>query len=153
DFKKPITDKANETARKVSIKLFLSPRDNLTHVTEDEGATNYLYNAGAKPALADNDGIFYQDSKVKLADITDGTSNTLLVGEALKGDGGKQAVDVRRQYVLLTDEKALKDLSDDSGVKQFQQNKDIAGDRCARWIDGSFLQGTFTGTRPPNDAR
>src|SRR5262249_23799826 len=55
DFKKPITDKANEAARKVSMKVFLSPRDDLQHVTVEEGATNYLYNAGAKPALADND--------------------------------------------------------------------------------------------------
>ena len=70
----------------------------------------------------------------------------------MKGDGGKRAVDVRRQHVLL-DETALKDLKDESGVADFQNNRNIAGDRCARWIDGSFLQGTFTGTRIGNDAK
>ena len=29
----------------------------------------------------------------------------------------------------------------------------IAGNRCASWMDGRFLQGTFTGTRTLNDAR
>jgi prepilin-type processing-associated H-X9-DG protein len=153
DFKKPITDKANETARKTVLKLLLSPRDEIRQVTPDSGATNYLFNAGLKPALEDNDGVFYQDSKIKFPDITDGTSNTLMAGETLKGDGLKRAVDVRRQYVFLTDDKALNDLKDDSGVRDFKQNKNIAGDRCARWIDGSFLQGTFTGTRPLNDSR
>jgi type II secretory pathway pseudopilin PulG len=153
DFQKPITDKANENARKTELKVLLDPSDAVTQVTPDYGATNYLFNAGSKPALEDNDGVFYQDSKIKLTDILDGTSNTLMTGDTLKGDGQKRAVDVRRQYVLLADEKALKDLDDDSGVKDFQQNKNIAGDRCGRWIDGSFLQGTFTGTRPPNDAK
>ncbi len=36
------------------------------------GATNYA---------AGSDGVFYQDSKMALKDITDGTSNTLMLGE------------------------------------------------------------------------
>lgn len=153
DFKKPISDKANAVAAKTAVRLFLSPGDPLPRVTEDYGATNYLFNAGSKPDLADNDGVFYQDSKTKLQDIVDGTSNTLMTGETLKGDGGNRAVDVRRQHILLNDKNDLKQLTDDSGVKEFQAGKNIAGDRCARWIDGSFLQGTFTGTRPANDPR
>ena len=45
----------------------------------------------------------------------------------------------------------LKPLDDDSGVSDFKNNKNIAGDRCANWMDGRFLQGTFTGTRVAND--
>jgi type II secretory pathway pseudopilin PulG len=153
DFDKPITDKANAPARGAKIKVLLSPSDPVQSVNEEFGATNYLFNAGTKHSLDDNDGVFYQDSKLNFpAAITDGTSNTIFIGETLKGDGGKKAVDVHRQYVLL-DKKALKDLDDDSGVEDFKKDKHIAGDRCASWMDGRFLQGTFNGARQPNDMR
>ena len=152
DFKKPMDDKANVDARKTIIKTFLSPRDGLMSVSNDFGATNYLFNAGSKPSLTDNDGVLYQDSSVKLTDITDGTSNTLLCIETLKGDGGVKATVVARQHVLLKKDE-LKGLKDDAGVKDWEKDKNIVGDRCASWMDGRFLQTTFTGTRTMNDAK
>src|SRR5262249_49976135 len=102
DFKKSIDDKANAKVRALVIKTFLSPRDPLMSVSADFGATNYLFCAGSKAALKDNDGVFYRDSKVRIPnDIPDGTSNTLMTGETLKGDSGVNATDLRRQYVLL----------------------------------------------------
>jgi hypothetical protein len=151
DFKRPSTDPANAQVRAILIKTFLNPRDPQMAVVEGSGATNYLFCAGSKPALKDNDGVFYQDSKIKLQEIPDGTSNTLLAGETLKGDGGKKAVDVRRQHVAL-DKKALDDLKDTTGIAEWKENVHIAGDRCSAWIDGRFLQGTFTGTLVVNDA-
>jgi prepilin-type processing-associated H-X9-DG protein len=151
DLQKPIMDKANEETRKTRVPLFLSPDDPLQTVNE-YGATNYLFSAGTKPALENNDGVFFHDSKIRFADISDGTSNTMMIGETLKGDGGTKAMDVRRQYVRLKKE-ALKDLREDAGVKDFADNKNIAGDRCASWMDGRHLQGTFTATRTLNDKR
>jgi prepilin-type processing-associated H-X9-DG protein len=116
------------------------------------GPTNYLFNAGSKPDLADDDGIFYLNSKITFADITDGTSNTLFTGETLKGDGGTKGEDMRRQYVLLKKED-LKGIKDDAGTAQWKEDQNIAGDRCASWMDGRFLQGTFTGTRTLNDSK
>jgi hypothetical protein len=152
NFDKPCDDDANALPRGTFIKVFLNPFDARTTVLDGCGPTNYLFNAGSKPALKDNDGVFYQDSKIKFADITDGTSNTVLAGETLKGDASTSAKSVARQYVLL-DKEALKDLSDESGVAEWKKNTNISGDRCARWIDGRFLQGTFTGTRVVNDER
>jgi hypothetical protein len=152
DLKKPMDDKANAEARKTVIKVFLSPLDSVANVSMDFGATNYLYNAGSHQELDNNDGVFYANSKTKITDITDGTSNTLMIVETLKGDGNVKAMDVRRQHIALKKE-ALKDLDDDSGVKDFKDGKNIAADRCASWMDGRFLQGTFNSMRRPNDPK
>jgi prepilin-type processing-associated H-X9-DG protein len=154
DFTKPMDDKANAEARRAVVKIFVSPLDPVPAVDPAYGPTNYLFCAGSKPALADNDGVMYQDSKVKISDIVDGTSNTLLTGETLKGAkaAGGAPPDVRRQYVRLKEDD-LKGVSDDTGVDFFKAGKNLAGDRCASWMDGRFLQGTFTGTRQANDAR
>jgi Protein of unknown function (DUF1559) len=142
-FDKPITDDANADARKVVISTFLSPRDPIKSVRDDSGATNYLF----------NDQVFFRNSKSKIpASFPDGTSNTIAVGETLKGDGGDKAEDVRRQYVLLKKE-ALKGVNADSGAADWKADKNIAGDRCASWMDGRFMQGTFNGKLKLNDER
>jgi Tfp pilus assembly protein PilE len=142
DFKKSIDDKANATARRALIKTFLSPLDPTPSVKDNWGPTNYLF----------NDRVFFLNSKLKITEITDGTSNTIGIGETLKGDGKTKATDVRRQYVSLKKED-LKGTGPNTGVKYFEDNKNIAGDRCASWMDGRFLQGTFNGRLVLNDKR
>jgi type II secretory pathway pseudopilin PulG len=142
DFKKSIDDKVNARMRQVNIKVLLSPQDPILHPKPEWGATNYLF----------NDLVFYLNSKEKIQGITDGLSNTIAIGETLKGDGKDNAMDVRRQYVLLKKED-LKNTGPDTGVPYFKDNKNISGDRCASWMDGRFLQGTFNGKLRPNDER
>jgi hypothetical protein len=151
NLKKSIDDEGNANARKTMVRVFLSPSDPVMKVN-DYGATNYLFNAGSEPALKDNNGVFYLNSRVRFADISDGTSNTILAGETLKGDGQKKATDVKRQHVLFKDD-ALKGLNDKSGVQDFKESKNITGNRCASWMDGRFLQGTYTSTLRLNDER
>jgi prepilin-type processing-associated H-X9-DG protein len=152
DMKKPALDDANKTVRSAMIKVFISPNDPVPMVKPEFGPTNYLFCAGSKYALDKNDGLFYLNSKVKFALVTDGLSNTLMAGETLKGDGMNKAQDVKRQHVKLAKDQ-LGALNNESGVKDFAEVKNISGDRCAAWIDGRHLQGTFTGTRLLNDAQ
>src|SRR5262249_49166207 len=60
-----------------------------------------------------------------------------------------KAVDMHRQHVAL-EAKALKDLKEESGVEEWKDGKNIVGNRGQHWIDGRFLQSTFTMTRPMN---
>jgi Tfp pilus assembly protein PilE len=152
DFKKPMDDKVNAEARKVMIRTFINPMDEVRSVSMDAAPTNYLFCAGSKYDLKDNDGLFFLNSKIRFPDITDGLSNTMMAGETLKGNSMVRATDVRRQHVALKKE-ALKDLKEDSGEKDWKDDNNIAADRCASWMDGRFLQGTFTGTRGFNDPR
>ncbi len=142
DFKKSIDDEANAQPRQLIFKTFLSPNDPQTSVKPEWGATNYLF----------NDQVFFLNSKTRITDITDGTSNTIATGETLKGDGKDMGADVRRHYVRLKKED-LKNVGADTGVAYFKEGKNIAGDRCASWMDGRFLQGTFNGRLAPNDQR
>jgi type II secretory pathway pseudopilin PulG len=142
-FDKPITDDANAAARKTIVPTFLNPLDPIKSVRDDSGATNYMF----------NDQVFSLNSKAKIPQsFPDGQSNTIAIGETLKGDGGDKAEDVRRQYVLLKKD-ALKGVNADTGAADWKENKNIAGDRCASWMDGRFLQGTFNGKLKLNDER
>jgi type II secretory pathway pseudopilin PulG len=143
NFDKAVTDEANAAARKTQVAEFLSPRDPQKTVQEGVGATNYLY----------NDLVCFLNSKTRIPQgFPDGTSNTILIGETLKGDGGAKAADVKRQHIGLKKD-ALNKLNDESGVQDWKDNKNIVGDRCSSWMDGRFLQGTFNGLRRPNDER
>jgi prepilin-type processing-associated H-X9-DG protein len=152
DFTKPITDEKNKQFAGTKIRVFLSPRDPVESVVKGLAPTNYLFNAGSKNSLTDNDGLFYMNSAVRFADVTDGLSNTLFAGETLKGDAQAKPGDLRRHHVALKVTE-LKKLKDDAGVQDFKAGKNIASDRGAAWIDGRFLKGTFNGTRKINDPR
>jgi hypothetical protein len=142
DFSKTIDDKANAEVRATRIKLFESPLDEQGPPNEKFGPTNYLF----------NNLVFYHNSKMTIGAIPDGTSNTVGLGETLKGDGQTKAEDVKRQHVLLGKDD-LKGIKPDAGVKFFEDGKNITGDRCASWMDGHFLQGTFNAELKLNDTR
>jgi type II secretory pathway pseudopilin PulG len=152
DFNKSVDDKANAQARALYIKVFTNPLDSVKSVSMDYGPTNYLFCAGSKPDLTGNDGFFYLNSKHRLIDALDGTSNTMMATETLKGDSAVKATTMVRQHVLLKKED-LKGIKPEAGVEDFKNDKNIAADRCASWMDGRFLQGTFSATRKINDER
>jgi prepilin-type N-terminal cleavage/methylation domain-containing protein len=144
-------NKANDAARRTRVAIFESPLDTQPVPAGGFGPTNYLFCAGSKADLVNNDGLFYRDSKVRFADVADGLSNTVMIGETLRG-GETAAADVRRQHVRLP-AADLKNLKDESGVAEWKAGKNLARDRGASWMDGRFLQSNFTGTRAINDAR
>ena len=95
-FALPIEHATNANARTATVKAYLCPADSppppfpvgprsntgqLLSTTCTVAPANYVGTFCVAEPGVDGDGLFYRNSAVKIADITDGTSSTLMVGE------------------------------------------------------------------------
>ena len=96
----PADDMANSVSLGTTVPLYLCPSDSMTNLPPDMAGTNYRANFGVSIVnsygLGDTnkvnakmpppDGGFFVDSRYRMADISDGTSNTAAFSEHIKGD-------------------------------------------------------------------
>jgi len=90
-------DPSNTTAVVTSIKGFICPSDTYNPSPTVGAQTNYMADMGSgivwqgtlppNTTLPAPNGVFYGNSATKLAEITDGLSNTGFFGERIVGDG------------------------------------------------------------------
>jgi len=107
---------AQAAAAGTTIKTFLCPSDPQSPLCSTYNAatfsgTNYMANGGTGQGIFydtrfPTDGVFWNNSNVRFADITDGASNTLFMAETLRGTcfttTGSQPADPRRQAGTLS---------------------------------------------------
>jgi len=135
---------------KVTIPLLLCPSDINRPVSAEFGPTNYTLCAGSGTGGGtprDTDGMFYMNSRVTAAKVTDGLSKTALAAESLLGQPqeGTQH-DPQREYKFVFGSP----LSDTICRAANQWN--MSDPRGFAWANGEFRCALYNHYYPPNSA-
>ncbi len=146
------------------IVLYVCPSDPQEPTNPNFGPNDYVacFGTGAKGGSHDPanmsadvgapDGIFYTGSRTRIADITDGTSNTAMMSESLQGPGGSPPsgtlpADSPLRQVLYA--------SLPSAPMQEMPCLDAttwATDRNSKWADGDVYCSIYDHHRTPNSS-
>ncbi|GAA4442156.1 DUF1559 domain-containing protein [Bremerella cremea] len=168
-------------AAKILVPMFLCPSDSAPDGIEvrfgsfsfgtDLPGTNYMGNTGTGISAAGKayydpafptDGVFYFDSSTRFRDLTDGTSNTMMMAEALRGPGsdlsGTALADISKPYRLAASLSSGRSRVGTSpgGVDPMWTESDIVaatdwrGDRGYPWIWGQASATLFNSYLSPN---
>ena len=129
--------------------------------TETRGLHNYAFSVGDQVGGLYSDqtvrGIFGYREGTRMADITDGTSNTVMMSERLKASYSERAAGLREIEHVLGSAVNISGLSSAPGTcltmsdgKYFNQGIDIWGFFGQRWHCGAAVSVGFNTVLPPN---
>jgi prepilin-type N-terminal cleavage/methylation domain-containing protein len=133
-------------AGRILIDTFICPSDPVGQVDPNWAPTNYMANQGTlcDCRTIECSGLFGHDTKFRLKDVTDGTSQTIAVAETLKGDLDPDTI--ADNYIF-----AKSGSADD--IDACQANPSNTADRATVWLGGQPHNHMFSAARPPNDSR
>ncbi|MBX3398148.1 MAG: DUF1559 domain-containing protein [Gemmataceae bacterium] len=158
-----INSKGNLLAVQTAVPIFLCPSDPLSNQKPDPlfAPTNYNVcvgsgkNGGSRgPTISPPpDGLFYNGSKTRIADIIDGTSNTAMASESLIGTNAAASTtaptsptDSERTYRWFQSATAF--TSANCGLTTTAPQYKF--DRNTRWVDGDAYETLYDHGLPPN---
>ena len=144
----------NATAMGTQVATFLCPSDGATSPMIGSGPTNYAFCAGTGVNGGDAtgaDGVFILGPSISIAEILDGTSQTVMASEQLLGIAGPYSQTspiptpspVNRAMARLA-AGPLTDTACAAAPKGWLLNKG------ASWFDGNYLNTLYNHHEPPN---
>lgn len=142
----------NRKAVALVVPTFLCPSDREQPVAEGFGPTNYAACAGSGAGGGtpfDADGVFFINSEMRIARITDGTSHTAFVSESLLGTGPSNltqasAVDPQTMYSFVFIA-PLRDSLCNAATKW-----NVNDPRGFSWANGEYRCALYNHYYPPN---
>ena len=163
DFYQPVSTTVDGIVARTPLSAFTCPSDEPFPSTTVRGSSNYAVcagpNIGWTIALNRQNGVFRMDLPVAIASIQDGTSNTIMLGEHLTGDGDDTS------YRAETDLVRSRPWTANESTQQgpiTQAQLDAYGSGCAagssnhtsymgyRWGRPVFIYTVFNTVAPPN---
>ena len=134
----------NLTARQTRVSTLLCPSDTSSPSDEAEQAPcNYQMNVGTRHSVIANNGPLFENSRVRLGDVRDGTSATVILSELSRGEG------FRTNWVIEIGNQPIVDY-EQSCLPNGPAKPRVRGNR---WIYGAPNHTMYSHHRPPNDAR
>jgi prepilin-type N-terminal cleavage/methylation domain-containing protein/prepilin-type processing-associated H-X9-DG protein len=161
----PDSDLANTTGAAMFIATLLCPSDgNLTQAQAGYAMHNYLLNVGTTytvvqapvaPLTGTPNGIFYENSNVSPAMITDGLSGTVAVSETIRSDPGIGATNLLNGFVITGNNTSTGPaISDDASYQSQCLTSSPPGfqvTRGSKWFYGAPGHSMYNHRRTPND--
>jgi prepilin-type processing-associated H-X9-DG protein len=134
------------------IPQFLCPSDRAERVSAAYGPTNYSACSGRGEGGGspfDADGMFFVNSQVRLAEVADGTSHTVMFAECLLGETPppltpRSGVDARLVYAFVTSTPLTEPACSASTLWNYTDPPGFS------WANGEFRSGMYNHLRTPN---
>jgi type II secretory pathway pseudopilin PulG len=147
----------------VMVPAFLCPSDIAEQVKDQMGPTNYAMCAGSGSGGGtpfNTDGVFYVNSATTYADITDGTSQTIVASESLLGAdtfrdsaGALTGATPERTYKFVLSFASPPNLTDFVCNGSLNYNSTVANGNDPRgfaWCSGEYRSALYNHYYPPN---
>lgn len=137
----------NSAAVRTFVAEFLCPADEARRLSDDFAPTNYAVSTGTGiggGTPRDTDGVFFVNSRTKLAQITDGTSKTALMSESILGDPQPNNHNPQTEYKFAF----LSPVSDPLCNGTVQWN--VTDPRGFAWANGEFRCALYNHRMTPN---
>lgn len=139
------------------LSVLMCPSDTNADPPGGQAPSNYAFAVGDNWLRVNSSnprGMFGYRSKVKMRDITDGTSNTVAMGEVIRPQSNRRMGDVANNLTSAAFQtpQACLDTWDDANNTFVSGQSTVGNDQKVgyRWADGGLCFTSFSSALPPN---